>query len=193
ARWSSAASAHGAVGEPHDPPPTMLVPLLILAVASTVGWLLNAPFGGLDYIDKWLAPVFPHTIAVPYTVHTGVKWAIGLVATGAALLGLASGLGAWRRVVDRPRLEPAFLAHGWYIDEGVSAAVSGPLAGMARAFSFVVDARWVDGLGGSIAGAVSASGRHLRRLQTGYVRNYALGIGVGAAALLFYVSLRAGS
>ena len=36
-------------------------------------------------------------------------------------------------------------------------------------------------------------GRQLRRAQTGYVRNYALGIGVGAVILLFYVSLRAGS
>ena len=203
ARWDSHAAAHGAAGEigehgstshtPHEAPFTMTTPLLILGVASTIGWLVNAPFGGLDYINKWLAPVFPATIATPFTVATGTKWLIGLVATVAAFAGLFAGLVAWRRSVDVPRLEPAVLAHGWYIDEGVAAAVSGPLARMATAFSFTIDLGLVDGLGRAVSGSIAATGRQLRRVQTGYVRNYALGIAVGAAALLFYVSLRAGS
>jgi NADH-quinone oxidoreductase subunit L len=194
ARWTSAASAHGAAGDaPHEAPPTMTIPLVILAVASVIGWLLDAPFGSLNFIDKWLAPVFPSVIAAPYTVHTGTKWVIGLIATAAAVVGLAAGLGLWRRAVYRPVLEPAVLSHAWYIDEGVSAAVSGPLARMATAFSFSIDLGLVDGLVRGISGGVAATGRQLRRIQTGYLRNYALGIGVGAAALLFYVSLRAGS
>jgi NADH-quinone oxidoreductase subunit L len=219
ARWTSAAAAHGAAGdsghsvgtgetahapvagdsahgvavEPHDPPLTMLLPLLILGVASTIGWLLNAPFGGLDFINRWLAPVFPPTIVAPFTVPTGTKWVIGTIATVAAFLGLGAGLGAWYRVVNRPRLEPAFLAHGWYIDDAVAATVSGPLARTANFFSYVVEGVWVDGLVRSLSGSVAGTGRQLRRIQTGYVRNYALGIGVGAAALLFYVAMRAGS
>jgi NADH-quinone oxidoreductase subunit L len=198
ARWSSAAEAHGAAGdhtggEPHEPPRTMTIPLILLAVASVAGWLLDAPFGGLDFINKWLAPVFPAAIATPYTVATGTKWVIGLVATAAALAGLIAGLGVWSRAVDRPALEPAFLTRGWYIDEGVAAMVSGPLARMASAFSFTVDLGLVDGLVRGVGSSIAASGRQLRRIQTGYVRNYALGIGVGAAILLFYVSLRAGS
>jgi NADH-quinone oxidoreductase subunit L len=205
ARWTSAASDHGAAGdtghgahdegplEPHEPPATMLIPLVVLAVLSVIGFFLDAPFAGLDFIDKWLAPVFPTTIAASYHVATGTKWLIGLIATAAAVLGLLSGLGAWARAVDRPRLEPAVVRHGWYIDEGVSALVSGPLTGLATAFSFVVDAKWVDGLVNGLATGVAATGRQMRRMQTGYLRNYALGIGVGAAVLLFYVSLRAGS
>ncbi len=171
----------------------MTIPLIILGAASVIGWLLNAPFGGLDYINKWLEPVFPTTIAAPFTVATGTKWLIGLIATAAAFLGLAAGLGAWHRAVDRPVLEPAFLTHAWYIDEGIAATVGGPLTRMATAFSYAIDLGWVDGLGRGVSATIAASGRQLRRIQTGYVRNYALGIGVGAAALLFYVSLRAGS
>jgi NADH-quinone oxidoreductase subunit L len=212
ARWRSAAAAHGAAGdsghgtggahgggahggpvEPHEPPATMTVPLVILAVASTVGWLLDAPFGGLDFINRWLAPVFPATVAAPFRVPTDTKWVIGAIATAAALAGLAAGLGLWARAVSRPRLEPAAVVHGWYIDEGVSALVGGPLRRMATAFSFVVDARWVDGLVGGLAHGVAVTGRQLRRTQTGLVRNYALGIAFGAVAVLFYVSLRAGS
>ena len=205
ARWSSHAADHGAAGdlgvgghghgsgEPHEAPRTMTVPLLILSVASMVGWLLNAPFGGLDFISKWLAPVFPPSVATPFTVPTGTKWAIGTVAVLCALGGALAAFAAWREAVDRPRLEPAVLAHGWYIDEGVAATVSGPLARTAAAFSFVVELRWVDGLVRATSSAVAASGRQLRRVQTGYLRNYALGFSVGAVAILFYLSLRAGS
>jgi len=171
----------------------MTIPLIILSVASVLGWLLNAPFGGLDFINKWLAPVFPTTIAPPVTVATGTKWIIGAIAVIVAVLGLLAGISAWRRHVDQPALEPAVLAHGWYIDEGIAAAVSGPLARMASGLSFGVDLGVVDAGVNGVARLAAQSGRQLRRIQTGYVRNYALGIGVGAAILLFYVALRAGS
>jgi NADH-quinone oxidoreductase subunit L len=171
----------------------MTIPLIILAVASTIGWLLNAPFGGLDYINKWLAPVFPTTIAPAYTVSTGVKWEIAIVATAAAFIGLFAGLGLWRRTADRPELEPALLSHGWYIDEGVSATVSGPLTRLADDASFEVDDGLVNGTVNGVAWFTAQAGRQLRRLQTGYVRNYALGIAIGTAILLAYVATRVGS
>src|SRR5262249_10915284 len=49
---TSGAAAHeepGAPGAPHESPALMTFPLIILAVASTIGWLVNAPFGGLDF------------------------------------------------------------------------------------------------------------------------------------------------
>jgi len=178
-------------GDPHESPWVMTFPLIILAVASTIGWLINAPFGGLDFLTKWLAPVFPSTIAPPIHVATGTKWILGIAVTALCFLGLGLGLMAWRKV-ERPELEPAFLVHGWYIDEGVSAAVLGPLTRMANAFSFVIDAKVVDGAVNGVARLTTGTGRQLRRLQTGYVRNYALGIGIGAAAILFFVALRVG-
>jgi NADH-quinone oxidoreductase subunit L len=206
ARWKEAAAAHGAAGvtghaaaagahadagDPHEAPPVMTIPLIILAVASTIGWLLNAPFGGLDFITKWLAPVFPTTVVPAFTVPTDTKWVIGIVATGAAFLGLGLGLRAWQGVTERPALEPAIVRHGWYVDEGIAAAVSGPLATMATDVSDG-DELVVDGAVNGVARFTAASGRQLRRLQTGYVRNYALGIGIGAAILLAYVATRVG-
>jgi NADH-quinone oxidoreductase subunit L len=118
---------------------------------------------------------------------------IGVVATGVAFIGLFAGLGAWRQKVDVPVLEPDLLAHGWYIDEGVALAVSGPLTRAANDVAFGVDEQFVDGTVNDIGRFAAATGRQLRRLQTGYVRNYALGIGIGAAAILFFVALRAAS
>jgi NADH-quinone oxidoreductase subunit L len=214
ARWDEHAAAHGAAGiagalhgggghdeqeagagagSPHEAPPVMTIPLIILAFASTFGWLLNAPFGGLDFITKWLAPVFPATIVPPFTVPTGTKWVIGIVATSVSFIGLFAGLAAWRRTADRPELEPAVLQHGWYIDEGVAAAVSGPLERGANDLAYNVDVGLVDGIVNGVARFTAQTGRQLRRLQTGYVRNYALGIGIGAAILLAYFAARVGS
>jgi NADH-quinone oxidoreductase subunit L len=164
---------------------------VILAVASTIGWLLNAPFAGLDFINKWLAPVFPTTIAPTFQLSTGTKWVIGLIATGVVLIGIAVGLRAWLPSYQHPELEPAVLRHSWYIDEGVSATVSGPLTKLATALSFVLDARVVDGTVNGVAHFIAGSARQGRRLQTGYLRNYALGIGIGAAVLLAFVAFRA--
>jgi len=204
ARWSSVgpaaeAGGHGGHGdgehgggEPHESPWVMTAPLVILAFCATFGWLLNAPFGGLNFVEKWLAPVFPATIDPAVHVGTGTKWVLGIAVTAICFLGLGLGLTAWRKV-ERPALEPAVLVHGWYIDEGVSALVSGPLARMASAFSFVIDAEVVDGAVNGLARLTSGTGRQLRRIQTGYVRNYALGIGVGAAVILAFVAARVGS
>ena len=206
-RWSDHAAEHGAFGhgaaathddaaahaaEPHEAPPTMLYPVLVLGVLSTVGWLINAPFGGMDYLHKWLAPVFPPTVVPEFALSTGTKWVLGVTAVAFAFGGLFAGYGAWRRVVDRPALEPAMLARGWYVDDAVSATVGGPLARLATYFSFAVDVGLIDGAVNGVARLTAGSGRQLRRLQTGYVRNYALGIGFGAVAILAFVALRAG-
>jgi len=126
----------------------------------------------------------------------GCYYAIGLMLVGldfGLLIGLLAGLGLWRRTVERPALEPAVLAHAWYIDEGVAATVSGPLAGIANGLSYQVDSGLIDGAINGLARLTAQTGRQLRRVQTGYVRNYALGIGIGAAVILAYVATRVGS
>jgi hypothetical protein len=63
---------------------------------------------------------------------------------------------------------------------------------MANALGFGVDLGFFDGIVNGIARGIAGLGRQLRRTQTGYVRNYALGIGIGTVAILFFVALRAG-
>jgi len=56
----------------------------------------------------------------------------------------------------------------------------------------VFDARIVDGLANGLGSVVRLGGSQLRKIQTGYVRNYALGVTFGAAVLLGYALLRMG-
>ncbi|MGH9059861.1 MAG: NADH-quinone oxidoreductase subunit L, partial [Acidimicrobiales bacterium] len=175
--------AHGveAHRRPHESPWVMTAPLVVLAVLSLVGWLVNPNFAG-HYLERFLGPVFPATIAPAVHVATNTKWVLGLITTVLAFGGLFAGLRLWR-VLPRPRLEPAFLAHSWYLDDALAAAVSGPIERGAEGLAYDVDAGLVDGAVNGVARLTSIGGRQLRRLQTGYVRNYALGISFGAAVI----------
>ena len=121
--------AHAVTGTPHEAPPVMTIPLIILAVASTIGWLLNAPFGWPGLPRQMAGAGLPghHRPGL----HGGDQHQVGDRAG-------RDGGGVHRPVhrawacgggpPNRPELEPAVLRHGWYIDEGVAATVSGPLA-----------------------------------------------------------------
>ena len=191
-------AAHGAAGEhahgePHDSPWTMSLPLILLAIAAVVGGVIDLPFGGADFLTRFLAPVFPTSIVPAYPLATGTRVAIGVAGTCVNFIGLILGVLAWRPGVPRPSLEPGFFRHGWYIDEGVAGAVAGPLALAADSVAYDVDRGGVDGFVGGVAALTAATGRQLRRIQTGYVRTYALGIGLGTAAILIYAAVRVGS
>jgi NADH-quinone oxidoreductase subunit L len=82
------------------------------------------------------------------------------------------------------------LAHGWYYDEAVSAFMGGPgEAGFEATARF--DREVIDGAVNGVATTVSVGATHARRLQTGFVRSYALFVGVGAALLLAMFLTRA--
>src|SRR5262249_47977565 len=43
---------------PHESPTVMLIPLVILAIASFAAGALDLPYGHYDYLTTWLDPVF---------------------------------------------------------------------------------------------------------------------------------------
>jgi len=183
------APAHG--GEPHDATWTMSLPLVILAIASVLGGGIDfTAFGHFDFLTRFLSPIFP--TATTITVSTATKWTLSLVTLAICLVGLTLGLRTWR-TAEHPQLEPTFLRRAWFIDDTVAATVNGPLRAGAAVLAFVVDRGIVDGAVNGIAGLLEASGRVARRLQTGYLRTYAIGIGVGLVVVLAYLTFRVGS
>ena len=68
----------------------------------------------------------------------------------------------------------------------------GALRRLAAFASTVIDNRVIDGAVNGTGVVVRATAGRLRRLQSGYVRNYALGIAAGAVAILAYLLARAG-
>jgi NADH-quinone oxidoreductase subunit L len=200
ARWKEAShpteSPHdvqeGHAVEPHESPWTMATPLVVLGALALVGGVINLPWGKWDFLTRWLEPVFPSVIAPEPHVSTAVKITLAAATVVLGLIAIGAGLLPWLRTIYHPRLEPAVLEHGWYYDEALSAFVAGPGTELADFTAYRVDQGTIDGAVNGVAWLTQQSGRLLRKLQTGYVRNYALGLAGGAAAVLLYVAIRAG-
>ncbi|MEO5679088.1 MAG: NADH-quinone oxidoreductase subunit L, partial [Acidimicrobiales bacterium] len=183
---------HGERGDhhalPHESPPTMTIPLVVLAVLAVGGWVINAPVL-LDYpLEHWLEPVLE--AGRPFHVEgvsSATKVLFSAIATAAGALGIAAGFRIWRRGADQPDYEPSIFRRGFGYDHILAALFGGPGRRAADFAAYVVDAEVIDGAVNGVATVVRRGGGQLRRLQSGYVRSYALGITTGTVLLLAYV------
>ena len=193
ARWESHAEQHGAHGEfkPHESPPIMLAPLVVLAGLATVLGVIQLPSFGFipkDWryrLEHWLHPVveFGEAEITATSAYANMAW-YAVLATAIAAVGIALAWLVYQRQRIRP-VEPSVLVEGWYYDRAISGFMGGPgRAAFDATAEF--DRRVVDGAVKGSGTSVLALGRQLRRTQTGYVRGYAGLIGVGVLALLIW-------
>ncbi len=176
---------------PHDPGWVMTLPLVVLAVASVFGGFIDLPFHpNFIFLERWLDPVVGHSL---FNGHFSVatEWTFALVDAAIALLGVAIAVTLWRSAVNRPEVEPTFLQRAWYIDWGYDRLLARSSTMLAVAISAVVESKIIDGAVNGVGSLFRNSGGVLRRAQTGYVRNYALGIMAGVVVLLAYLASRA--
>jgi NADH-quinone oxidoreductase subunit L len=175
---------------PHESPWVMRLPLVILAVAAFFAGLLDLPWAHDYSLSNWLAPVFSGSL-FDDKLHTGGLWALALTDFAAAIIGVVVAVTLWRGAnVDKPELEPQFLQHVWYWDDVYDTVIGRPSQKLAYFFAWVVDARIIDGAVNGTAKLVKSTGTVTRKLQTGYARNYALGIALGMAALVVFLLSR---
>jgi NADH-quinone oxidoreductase subunit L len=168
--------------EPHESPWTMLLPLVVLAGLSIVGGALNLPFSdSTKYLEQWLEPVVEGSQQT-LDLAGGTQFALAVGTAVLAALGIVLAARVYLQRKLEP-VEPEILAHAWYYDETVSAFVGGP---GEEAFEKTAefDRDVVDGAVNGVGALVRDGGSRLRLAQTGYVRNYALGIAVGAFILI---------
>ena len=183
---------HGAHGDfvTHESPRIMLFPLVVLAVLSVGGGLLQLPFTkDLHFLEKWLEPIVEHGEA-----HISGSWAYDnkyLLMLGAivvALGGIALAVGVYSKK-KLPAIEPQILANAWNYDKGVSAFMGGPgrqsFEGVAWA-----DAHVIDGAVRGTGSVVRKSSGLVRKIQSGYVRVYAAAIVIGVLAMLAWFMWR---
>ena len=186
ARWEDAHEEHGAHGDfkPHESPPIMLLPLVVLAGLAIVLGVIQLPFShDTEFLTKWLAPAteFAET-SVDGTWAYDNRFVLMAIATVLAIGGIVLGV----LVYNRHRIkavEPEVLAQGWYYDQTVTNFMGGPglesFEGVAWADKNIIDGA-VNGVG-EVVRETATGGRHV---QSGNVRNYAAAIGCGAVVVL---------
>ncbi len=182
---------------PHESPLTMTGPLWVLAALSLIAGFVGVPPED-GFIHHFLEPVFA---AHGGEEVEGAAHAVGFTGEILPLMGVAttvSGLGillalamyAWRVPALDPqvwagRLSAVYrmLYNKYYFDEIYNRLLVAPSRGLGNAL-WRFDAEVVDGTVNGVAESVGGTGSSLRRLQTGFVGNYALAIGVGLVALV---------
>jgi NADH-quinone oxidoreductase subunit L len=185
---------------PHESPPTMTLPILTLAGLAALGGVLSLPFKGIAFLEDWLHPTFE---AVPEIDVTSFVAAFALTVLSAALglIGLAFALAIYWRGIPTPEADPLpqrlgvagrLFQHAYYFDESIAAFVRGPGLRFADWVNRGFDLGVIDGAVNGVARVVRDTAGRLRRVQTGLVRNYALGVVLGAVGLLVFLAVRAG-
>ncbi len=165
---------------PHESPAVMTWPMILLAVGSVGAGaflLLGQRF------EKFLGPV----TGVPPAAH-GIWTVPGLITLALAFAGVGVAWAMYGRVpvpAVAPPGRPLTVAarkdlYGDAINESLFMR---PGQWLAR-LSVYFDNRGVDGLVNTLAALVGGTSGRWRRLQTGFVRSYALSMFFGAAVLV---------
>jgi NADH-quinone oxidoreductase subunit L len=166
---------------PHEASAVMRLPMMALGALSLIGgWLLI--FGG--GVQHWLTPsVGP---SVEEGVHTISPVVLSVITLVVVLLGIGGAVVATR---DVPQTQPAGNAvtvatrRNLYADAFNETVLMRPGQWLVRGLVFL-DNRGVDGIVNSLAAGLGGGSGRLRRIQTGFVRSYALSMLAGAAAVL---------
>ncbi len=193
----------------HESAWQMTLPLVLLAIpAALLGIVLTwpgpplGPLFGIDgqegLLSTWLAPVFEESEAYIHGAPEafqlgGIDGVLILISVAVAALGLVVGMylfglfNARGRQALVERLTAANAAtrflyratlNKWWFDD-LNDLLFIRIGGRVAAFLWWFDRTIVDGAVNGVGAVTRDAGMGLRRIQTGRVQNYALGIAIG--------------
>jgi NADH-quinone oxidoreductase subunit L len=192
----------------HESPPSMIVPLLVLAMLSIIGGYIGVPefmgellgIHGSNVFEKFLASsIFVEEIEHIELHLFGGHWSLVVFSIIAAFLGI--GIAFYMYVVKPSTLEslgrnPAIStlykgSYGkWFVDEIYDLVFVRTFVSSSK-FSGMFDSKIIDGVVNGVADIIGGVAAFLRTAQTGVLRFYAALMAIGATAILVYILLLA--
>jgi len=187
---------------PHEAPKSMTIPLIILAVLSALGGYIGLPeaLAGKNIFEKFLAPVFESGTHLETAVHAyshSTEFTLMFVSIAVAFSGI---LLAFRFYLKNPaaaeKIKTKFAAsyqlllNKYYADELYDRIIVKPFINLALFFWRFIDVEIVDGCANGMANSVAWCSKVFRKVQTGYIRNYALSLALGVVIILTYILTR---
>jgi NADH-quinone oxidoreductase subunit L len=172
ARWTDD------IEHPHESPPIMTIPLILLAIGSVAaGWLMSTS------VPDWLeatpglgAQEAPHEAVLGHTAITVLSIAVTVLGAGAAYMLFRNGTAKQEQPAG---VLVTAARRNLYTDAVNEALFEKPGIFLTRALVWL-DNRGIDGLVNGLAAAVGGTSGRLRRVQTGFVRSYATSMLAGA-------------
>ena len=170
----------------------MWIPLVILSGLAAVAGLLNLPFSyDTKHLEHWLEPIlFGNEVHVTASGQT--KWILAIVAIIGATTGvLAAAFVYLKNRLSANKIEHSILEEAWRFDSTVSNFMGGPGRKSFEATT-LFDQKIIDGAVNGVGKVTQRIGTRLRSFQTGLIRSYALGMFIGAVAVIAYFVSRMG-
>jgi NADH-quinone oxidoreductase subunit L len=195
----------------HESPQSMTIPLLVLALLSAVGGLVQVPLvPGGQKLGAFLEPVFAdvarvaggaayeHGAAAAHAAHApGLEIALMAISLAVALAGTFVAHRFYvvdpalpGRIAERAGGIYRLLFHKYWVDEIYDARIVQPLVrGSVRLWERF-DAAVIDGAVNGIGRRIEQGAALLRQAQAGYVQIYALVLTLGMVVVFGYLALR---
>jgi NADH-quinone oxidoreductase subunit L len=180
----------------HESPKLMTVPLMILALGSAIVGFVGIPIiKGAHVFKDFLAPSIIYS-GGHHEAHYPISFEVGLMifSMSVAVLGILTAYRLYLRKPELPGLIAAkykvayeLIFHKYYVDEIYDMAVVEPIKDSSNFLWTGVDVKVVDGAVNGSAGVVAWLSAHIRKLETGFLQNYALAIVLGVAVIVGYL------
>jgi NADH-quinone oxidoreductase subunit L len=186
----------------HESPPTMLVPLFVLAAGSIFA---GYPFLGL-FTGHGVEEFFRESLKFGPDNHVleqmhDIGWLIKLLPSIAMIIG--AGIAIWWYFLGRVDIPERlardhgmlyrFLLNKWYFDEIYDFLIVRPAIRLGRLLWRGGDGWLIDGFGpDGVSARVIDVTRNVVRLQTGYLYHYAFAMLIGAALFITWFMFASG-
>ena len=178
----------------HESPMTMTLPLIILAVLSVGGGLINLPHfaGGNEFLAHWLAPLLPEAGEAGEVNFWSLEGGAPLLAAFLPAF-LAIYVFGMQKSVPSEDAEISgiqkVIYHKFYIDELYDMLFVKPIAFLSNFFFQVIDFLVIDLFVEGLGRFVKYASSEFRRAQTGNVGIYLFCM-VAAIVVILFVSLK---
>ena len=182
-----------AAGAAAENPPVVTGPLVVLALLSVLGGALNLP--GVYTLEHWLE----HTLEGLHAAEFNIV--LAAIATLVALSGILLAYFVYGRkpATRATAVDPLethmsglfnLLSNRWKVDELYNYLFVRSFQAVAGFLSRTIDQELIDGVANGFGALTTKTAELVRRLQTGFVRSYALIVLFGVVAILTFLLWR---
>jgi NADH-quinone oxidoreductase subunit L len=195
--WGKFRGTHEQEHHLHESPPSMTIPLIVLAVLSAVAGFIGVPhvLGGHHELNAFLKPVFEGSFnrIGEHELEATTEYLLMGLSVGGALIAMAYAYVKYVKNAHVPvedTQERSILANlsynKFYVDEIYDFLIRKPLDALSVFFYNVVDKLGIDGIVNGFGKGALESSKGLRLLQTGNVGFYIFMMVAGIVAVLLY-------
>ncbi len=181
----------------HESPASMTLPLIVLAILSTVGGFMGAPmFVGKHYLADYLAPIFTYSRQIlPAAFTTEPEHNTELMLMGisvlVAVVGIVLAYVMYVARAQRPAEDEAqrsaidsLVYHKYYVDELYNNLIVKPVMALSTGLYKFVENGIIDPIANGVGRVTLAGGQLLRNVQTGSVETYLILMVLGIVLIL---------